>query len=89
MIHIKPQTSANSVLKSVFLSELFYATGGVDEFLLAGEKGMAVGANFDVDGARRRAGFYGMAAGARDGHILIFWVNPGFHNILYLRETFL
>jgi hypothetical protein len=87
--HIQPQASARLsssgrtfCLQAVLPSELLDAAGGVDKFLFAGKKGMAVGANFDVDAACRRAGFHYMAAGAYNRGGFVFGMDPSFHNFL-------
>ena len=69
----------------VLLGEAFDAAGGVDELLLAGEEGMAVGADFDVElgaldgGASVKI----IAAGAVDCDGVIVGVNTGFHGKLH------
>src|SRR5690348_6658330 len=67
----------------VFLLEALDAAGGVDEFLLAGEKRMAAGADFDTQHVALDGGtsLEGMAASAMDGHFVIVGVNTGFHGI--------
>jgi hypothetical protein len=65
----------------VFLGESLDAPGGVDQFLLAGEKGMATRANFysqrvALDGRTRRES---VPAGAMHGNSVIVGVNAGFH----------
>jgi hypothetical protein len=47
--------------------------------LFAGEEGVAVGANFHVEIARRRTRFHHMAAGASNGRTLIFRMDRWFH----------
>jgi hypothetical protein len=93
--HIQPQASARLSssgrtsfrLQAVLLSELLDAAGGVNEFLFAGKKGMAVGANFDVDAARRRAGFYHVAAGAYNRRVFVFGMDSSFHNFLSAEKV--
>jgi hypothetical protein len=71
----------------VFFGEAFDAAGGVDQFLLTGEEGVAIGADFDVqhvalDG---RTGSEIVAAGAvhRDG--VIVGVDTWFHETPFCR----
>ncbi len=59
--------------------ELFDATRGIDEFLLAGEEGMACGADADLEITPGRADVINGAAGAGDGGLDVFWVNLCFH----------
>jgi len=71
----------------VFLLEAFDATRGVDEFLLAGEEGVAIRADFNAqhfafDG---RARLKGMAAGAVYCYRMIVGVNTGFHETPFCR----
>ena len=64
----------------VLLAELIDPTAGVDDFLLAGIKRMAVGADLDLkvltDG---RAGLEHVPAGAGHVDFLIFGMDAGFH----------
>jgi len=65
----------------VFLGEAFDAAGGVHEFLLAGEEGVAVGADFDVEPVAfdGRARLKIVAAGAVHHDGVIVGMNTGFH----------
>ena len=65
---------------AVALGEFFDATGGVDEFLFAGEKRMTSGADTDSNVALGRAGMIDRAARANDVGFVIFWVNACFHS---------
>ena len=71
----------------VLLSEALNADGGVNQLLLAGEEGVAAGADFDVqlvslDG---RASLEIMAAGAVHRYGVIVGVNTGFHEAPFCR----
>ena len=71
----------------VFLLEAFDASGGVHKFLLAGEEGMAIRADFNAqhvafDG---RARLKGVTAGAMDSNWMIVGVNTGFHETPFCR----
>jgi hypothetical protein len=71
----------------VLLSEALDAAGGVNELLFAGEEGMAVRADFNVqpvalDG---RASGEIMAAGAVHRYGVIVGVNTGFHEAPFCR----
>ena len=61
------------------LLELVNAAGGIDEFLLAGIKGVADVANADNDCRPRGAGFDHIATGATDFRIHIFRMDLSFH----------
>ncbi len=71
----------------VLLGEALDAAGGVHEFLLAGEEGVAIRADFDaqhvaLDG---RARLERMATGAVHGHGMIIGMNTGFHGAAFRR----
>ena len=62
------------------LLELIYTSAYVDKLLLAGEEGVALGANFNSDLATlRRLGGYGFAASATNNALFIVGMNSGFH----------
>lgn len=75
-------SSADLAFDAVFLSELFYSAGGVDEFLLAGKERMAIRANFHMDIAHRGTGFDHMATGTSDRRRLIFRMDTCLHKFL-------
>lgn len=64
-----------------FLVEFVHTAGGVDDFLLAGVEGVALGANLDseVFFSHRRFGNEFVAARAGNVYVVIFWVNALFH----------
>jgi len=64
---------------TVALGEFFNATGGVHEFLLAGEKWMTSSADTDSNVATGRAGVINRATRTDDIGFVIFWVNAWFH----------
>jgi hypothetical protein len=71
----------------VFLGEALNAAGGVNQLLLAGEKRMAVRADFHtqhvaLDG---RAGLKRVAAGAVHRNGMIVGMNTGFHEAPFCR----
>ena len=71
----------------VFLGEAFDAAGGIHELLLAGEKRVAIGADFDAhhvafDG---RARLKRVAAGAVHRNGMIIGMNSGFHGAAFRR----
>jgi hypothetical protein len=77
-------SSVNTLLFNiVFLPEPFDAAGGVDEFLLAGEEGVAGGTNFYLDVLERGTGFNYIPAGAGNGGRLVFGVYLLFHFFPY------
>ena len=71
----------------VFFGEALDAASGVNELLFAGEEGVAVGADFDVETVALDGGasLKIVAAGAvhRDG--MIVGVNTGFHGAPFVR----
>ena len=70
---------ANGLCGAEATAEFFDAARGIDEFLLAGEKGMAGGADADLEIAPGGAHVVNRAAGAGDGGLDVFWVNLCFH----------
>src|SRR5437660_2732389 len=71
---------ARSLGAAVALGEFFDTTGGVDEFLFAGEKRMTSGTDTDSNVATGRAGMIHRAARANDVGFVILWVNACFHS---------
>jgi hypothetical protein len=63
----------------VFFSETLDTAGRVDQLLLAGEKRMALGANFDADVLFGGSDLDGVAAGTLDGRGLIIRMDVCFH----------
>ena len=63
----------------IFLLKLFHASGGVDKFLLAGEKAVAGRANLHLDVLYRGAGVDHIATGAGDRSFKIVWMYTFFH----------
>jgi hypothetical protein len=66
--------------------EALDAAGGVDDLLLAGVQGMAVGANLDMDFGARGTGLDPEAAGAHDCALLVCWMNSLFHDAVSIRN---
>jgi hypothetical protein len=64
------------------LREFLHASGGIDELLLAGEKGMAGRANTEAQVLFSGAGMIDGAAGADDLAFHVFGVDIGFHGEL-------
>jgi hypothetical protein len=64
---------------AVTTREFFHAPGGVDEFLFAGKKRMAGGADADFNVSFGRAGVINRAARANDIGLLIIGMNLRFH----------
>jgi hypothetical protein len=64
----------------VFLHEFLNAPRGVDQFLLARKKRVAIRADFDAQIADRIAHLKGVAAGARNIRQDVLRVNLGFHD---------
>jgi hypothetical protein len=65
----------------IFLAEAFDATGGVDQLLLAGEKWVAFGANFDADVLFGRSDLQHVTTGTLNGGLMILRMNVSFHFI--------
>jgi hypothetical protein len=70
---------ARSFGAAIALGEFFDATGGIDEFLLAGEKRMAGRADTNSNVAPGRASVIHRAACANHVGLVVFWVNACFH----------
>ena len=65
--------------QAVALPEALDATGGVHDALLAGEEGVALAADVEVDGLLRRARLPGVAAGANNRGFDVPGVDFFFH----------
>ena len=65
----------------IFFAESFDATGGIDQFLLAGKKWVAFGANFDADVLFSRSDFQHITTGALNGGLMVLRMNVSFHFI--------
>ena len=61
------------------LLELVNASAGIDEFLLTGEEGMALGADFDLQIAFGGASLNFLAASTLDGALFIFGMDLILH----------
>src|SRR5207248_4959431 len=66
-------------LALVFPLETLHTTGRVHELLLAGEEGMALGADFDPDVRPRRARLDDLPAGACDRRVHVIRMNTHLH----------
>ena len=65
------------------LLELVNTAANVNELLLAGEEGVALGADFNFDlRALSGLGGYSLAACATDYALFVIRMNSGFHNFL-------
>ena len=65
---------------AVSLGEFFNATGGIHEFLFAGEKRMTSGADTDSNVAASRAGVIHRSARANHVGFVVFWMDAFFHS---------
>lgn len=65
----------------IFPPEPFNPTGGIHQFLLTGEKGVAFGADFDPYIFFRGSGLEYAAAGTLDGGFLVRWMSFRFHGV--------
>jgi hypothetical protein len=69
----------DSLFQPIFFLETFHPSGGIDQFLLAREKGMAARTNFHGDLFFVGLGADLIAAGTLDDRIDILRMNPFFH----------
>ena len=69
----------SKLLDAVLLVELINTAAGVDQLLLAGVEGVAVGADFNGDVLLGGAGLDDGAAGASDGGLLILGMDSFLH----------
>ena len=67
-------------LQTVLLVELINAAAGVNELLLAGVEGVALGADFNSDVLLGAAGSDNFAASAADGGLFVLGVDSGLHS---------
>jgi hypothetical protein len=68
----------------VFFAEAFYATGGINQFLLAGKKWMALRADLDPYIRFGRADLQNIATGALNCGLVVLWMDICFHFISIL-----
>lgn len=80
------QSRASARLLAELLSETLDASGSVDQALLAGEERMALRADVRVDLRLSRAGLERIAAGALHRRRMVFGMDIGFHDNLYVRD---
>ena len=73
-------------LQAVLLVELIDAAAGINELLLAGVEGVALGADFNGDVLLGAAGLNDGAAGAADGGGLVIGMDSGLHNTFLLNQ---
>ena len=64
---------------AIAASEFLDASGGIDELLFAGEKGMTSGTNTDLNIAACGASVIHRPARAHHIGLVIFWMNACFH----------
>ena len=83
-----------SLLNAVLPVELINAAAGVDQLLLAGVEGVALGADLNRDVLLGGAGLYDGAAGASDGGLLIIgmdsflhWYNSSSYAVLIVPKS--
>ena len=62
---------------------------GIDKLLFAGEKGMTIGTNADLNIATRGASVIHRAACAHHIGLVIFWMNACFHLLNGARNVFM
>jgi len=66
-------------LAAVLAIEPFHAARGVDQFLFAGEEGVAGGTYLEADLRLGRTSLPSLATRAMDGRVHVFWMNIGLH----------
>jgi hypothetical protein len=84
---LPPTLVLGAWLQSIFLLELLHPTGGIDEFLLAGIEGVALGANLDANLWTRRTRVDYLAAGADDRAIDVLGMDLSFHTDLLPKNS--
>ena len=67
------------LLDAVLLVELIHTAAGVDQLLLAGEEGVALGADFNGDVLLGGTGLDHIAAGAANGGLLVIGMDTLLH----------
>jgi hypothetical protein len=67
------------LLEAVALEEALHAASRVHDAVLAGEEGMTPAAHLDVQMRLGGAGLKGVATGADDGRLYVFWMNIRLH----------
>jgi len=75
------------VTRPVFLLETLYASGRIDELLLARVERMAHRANLSMNFAGRAAGLESVPAAATNHYLLVFWMYVFLHNSTYTTST--
>ena len=80
-LRLKPKKLLSNALES--LLELINTSACINKLLLAGEEGVALGADFNFDlRALSGLGGYSLAACATDYALFVIRMNSGFHNFL-------
>ena len=74
----------SKLLDAVLLVELINTAAGVDQLLLAGVEGVALGADFNGDVLLGGAGLDDVAAGASDGGLLVIGMDSFLHCVKLL-----
>ena len=70
-------------LAAVFPVKPLDASGGIDEFLFAGEKWVAARTDFEADLLFGRASLPRLSTGTVYGRVKVLWMNIGFHRLVY------
>jgi hypothetical protein len=83
---LPPTLVLGAWFQAIFLLELLHPTGGIDEFLLAGIEGVALGANLDPNLWTRRTRVDYLAAGADDRTIDVLRMDLSFHAMLLSKR---
>jgi len=74
------------LVHAVFAAVPLNPSGGVDQFLAAGEKRVAIGADFNLEILDRGAGFDHIATGARNRGVEILGMNFLFHFFILYQQ---
>ena len=80
---------AGSFRAAVTAGKFLDPARGIDKLLFAGEKGMTIGTNADLNIATRGASVIHRAACAHHIGLVIFWMNACFHLLNGARNVFM
>ena len=76
------------LFQTELLVELIHAAAGIDKLLLAGIKGVTLGADFDLDVTLCTAGLNDLSAGAPDSGLLVLGMDALLHCVHLFLQSF-
>ena len=82
------------LLEAEFFIEFIHTAAGIDKLLLAGIKGVTLGADFDLDVTLCTAGLNDLAAGTPDSGLLVLGMDALlhcvhlFHSLVFTQRLF-